>query len=118
MASTELSESAGTENTMAWSPVATAELIVAPGDRFHVEHSRIDFRTFGDPYGSLVMLKHGELHPKSIKIVIIRGALFYLTPCIAHRLYCVRRPADCASHTAISVCRESGSTHFNSMYCS
>ena len=64
MASTELSESTGTENTMAWSSVATVGLIVAPGDRFHIEHSRIDFRTFGAPCGSLVMQKHGELHPK------------------------------------------------------
>ena len=64
MASTELSESTGTGNTMAWSPLATVELIVAPGDRFHIEHSEIDFRTSGDPCGSFVMQQHGELHPK------------------------------------------------------
>ena len=61
MASTELSESTGIENTMAWSSVVTVELIVAPGDRFHIEHSRMDLQTFGDLCGSLVVQKHGEL---------------------------------------------------------
>ena len=58
MASTELSESTGAENTMVWSPVATAELKVAPGDRFHIEHSRTDFRYCGHPCGSFVMQQH------------------------------------------------------------
>jgi len=62
--STELSESTGTENTMIWSPVAAVELKVAPGDRFHIEHSRNDFRNRGDPCGSLEIQQHGELHPK------------------------------------------------------
>jgi hypothetical protein len=55
MTSTELSESTGTDNAKTWSPAATVELIVAPGDRLHIEHSRIDSRTFGDPCGSIVM---------------------------------------------------------------
>jgi len=45
---------------------------------------------------------------RSMKVVIIRGMVFYLTSCIAHRLYCLRRMAGSAARTAIAVWRESG----------
>jgi hypothetical protein len=48
MAPSELSALTGIDNTMAWSPVATEELIVAPGDRFHIGRPRTDLRTCGD----------------------------------------------------------------------
>jgi len=64
MASTELSESTGIEDTMVWSPVATVELKVAPGDRVHIQNSRNDFRKLGDPCGSFEIQQRDELHPE------------------------------------------------------